>query len=196
MKSEYSSAWSHLTAEFRSWISSLSLWASSCSCALSCCILLMYSAVFCSVVALLICASRHRDYYMFIYCNTPELFTHVTVVTFINMKCFSSYVKPCITSCSLPFSTCITNAAARLYTVPLCLAASWALSRDYVKCQNPVWCWNASSAPLKCELSSVSLFAADHTSQTIRTSQFTNNQFPTCFTLHLVEHGKHCIHIQ
>lgn len=172
MKSEYSSASSHLTAEFRSWISSLSLWASSCSCALSCCILLMYSEVFCSVVALLICASRHRDYYMFIYCNTQELFIHITVVTFINMKCFSRYVylsydspvKPCITSCSLPFSTSITKAAACLYTVPLCLAASWALSQDYVKCQNPVWCWNASSAPLKCELSSVSLFAADYTS--------------------------------
>lgn len=43
--------------------------------------------------------------------------------------------------CSLPppFRTCISNAAAYLYTVPLCLAGSSVLSQDYVKCRNPVW---------------------------------------------------------
>lgn len=156
-------------AEFRSWISSLSLWASSCSWALSCCILLMYSAVFCSVVALLICASRHGDYHM---STTPQNYSQVFNITYINMRCFLSYIymsysSPVLNahhlSCSPPFSTSISNAAAYLYTVPLCLAESWVLSQDYVKCQNPVWCWNASSALQRCELSSWSLFAADNT---------------------------------
>lgn len=58
-----------------------------------------------------------------------------------------------------------SNMTAYLYTVPLCLAESWVLSQDYVKCQNPVWCWNASSALQRCELSSWSLFAADNKAQ-------------------------------
>lgn len=53
---------SYLMAELRCWISSLSVWTSSCSWALSCCILLMYFAVFCRVVALLICTVTQRDY--------------------------------------------------------------------------------------------------------------------------------------
>lgn len=80
-------------------------------------------------------------------------------------------VKPCFTSPELcwcsppppPFSSYISTAAAHLFTVPLCSAESWVLSQDYVKCQNPVWCWNASSALQRCELSSWSLFAADNT---------------------------------
>lgn len=76
-------------AEFRSWISSLSLWASSCSWALSCCILLMYSAVFCSVVALLICASRQGDYMSAIH----QTFN---ITMFINKRCvllaFASHI--------------------------------------------------------------------------------------------------------
>lgn len=49
------SAGPYLMAELRPPISSRSLCASSWSCARSCCTLPMYSAVFCSVVALLIC---------------------------------------------------------------------------------------------------------------------------------------------
>lgn len=165
-------------AEFRSWISSLSLWASSCSWPLSCCILLMYSAVFCSVVALLICASRTQQGSPHVN-NTPHLFTNIQyycgyVHRNVFISCiyisYSFPVKLCVKSTALwccspppPFSTSISNAAARLFTVPLCLAESWALSQDYVKCQIPVWCWNASSAQPRCELSSWFLFAADNT---------------------------------
>lgn len=164
-------------AEFRSWISSLSLWASSCSCALSCCILLMYSAVFCSVVALLICASRQGDNHKSATDQDYFQFFNITAVTIIwdvSVAAFTSHsfpVKLCINSTALwwcspppPFSTSISK-AAHLFTVPLCLAESWVLSQDYVKCQNPVWCWNASSALRRCELSSWSLFAADNTAQ-------------------------------
>lgn len=65
----------------------------------------------------------------------------------------------------LCLSVNLSNMTAYLYTVPLCLAESWVLSQDYVKCQNPVWCWNASSALQRCELSSWSLFAADNKAQ-------------------------------
>lgn len=51
--------------------------------------------------------------------------------------------------------------AARLHAVPWCLAESWASPQDYVVCQIPVWCWNAASAPRRCEWSSWSLLAAD-----------------------------------
>lgn len=49
----------YLMAALSSSISSRSCWASSCKPARSCCSIRMYSAVFCSVVALLTCR-RHR----------------------------------------------------------------------------------------------------------------------------------------
>lgn len=152
---------SHLMAEFRCWISSLSLWTSSCSCALSCCILLMYSDVFCSVVALLICASTWRDYDPIKHIVIIDIFLLVLRLQIrfsgwaLQIRCHSLMLF------SSAFNTFICNAAARLLSVPLCSAGSWGLSRGYVKCQIPVWCWNVSFALQRCELSSWSLFAAD-----------------------------------
>lgn len=54
-----------------------------------------------------------------------------------------------------------SHTAARLHAVPWCLAESWASPQDYVTCQIPVWCWNAASAPRRCEWSSWTLLAAD-----------------------------------
>lgn len=133
-------------AEFRSWISSLSLWVSSCSWVLSCCILLMYSAVFCSVVALLTCADRQGFH---VSCckklGTCWMFNYIYILQLCSNRRGSSHYS-----------------AACLHTVPLCLAESWALPQDYVKCQIPVWCWNAASALQKCEWFSWSLFAVDN----------------------------------
>lgn len=130
-------------AEFRSWISSLSLWVSSCSWVLSCCILLMYSAVFCSVVALLTCAGRQGFHVSSLkQLGICWMFSYIYILQLCsNLRSSSHYSATC------------------LHTVPLCLAESWALPQDYVKCQIPVWCWNAASALQKCEWFSWSLFA-------------------------------------
>lgn len=87
----------HLMAEFRSWISSRSFWVSSCSWALSCCILLMYSAVFSSVVALLICASRQGDYNMSVALHMSDV--HIS----ISQLCSHLSSSSCLTAVNCTF---------------------------------------------------------------------------------------------
>lgn len=83
--------------------------------------------------------------------STPESFTHIQFYSIINVKrlpwlnviwfCSSTVQKPLFGDALCPpppFRTRISNAAAYLYTVPLCLAGSSVLSQDYVKCRNPV----------------------------------------------------------
>lgn len=171
-------------AEFRSWISSLSLWVSSCSWVLSCCILLMYSAVFCSVVALLTCAGRRGFHVSGLkQLGTCWMFSYIYILQLCSNHRGSSHYS-----------------AACLHTVPLCLAESWALSQDYVKCQIPVWCWNAASALQKCEWFSWSLFAVENKKDTCMLNlicqahawKHQNIPYLICFHLCMSREGCQC----
>lgn len=149
---------SHLMAVFRCWISSLSLWASSCSWALSCCILLIYSAVFCSVVALLICASRNGDYHMsatptilhtnlvwlWLYSEILDAFTFHTVINSASHPLFLYLLHHCVSlystfmlgwELSVVTSLCKVSKPSLMLNRRFCSAEMWVILLVSICCR-------------------------------------------------------------